>query len=445
MNTYFIIALLLGICGSADAAITQTLPYQGFLSDRTSGQPVSKAKDMLFRLCDSVAGDCSSPLFSETRCAADGKAVFVMNGRYDVEIGSHTSGGIPAAIMQSRSGLWLEILSDTNDDCAGFEALSPRVRLQSSPYAFKALHASTASAASATFRLSNVDALASTQNGGITVSTHLFVSPGRLGVGTLTPRAAVASKQAPASEALLMSNAGYSALNIVSNHTSGAYLPGAAWATTGDNPDKPKVGIWVKDGASGSSLNFGAAHDFSVGIASYSMTIDAFGQVGIGTSAPSAPLHVNGVMTATPVQASYYTSSYQDTGSTTPVTLAYSNIWYDSSQGYFSNAAGVITFSKPGWYLVHYQALSQMLVAYPYYCKARLLINGVTALASSESGVSKAAAPYPSSNGTVTATILRYFNAGDTVRVQGNTTVASRNCRFYGTTSWGEFWVVRLR
>jgi hypothetical protein len=177
------LALALALALPARAAITQTIHYQGFLTDKTSKLPIDKAKDMRFLLCDSASGDCSSPLFGETRCAGSSKAVSVVRGRYDVEIGSSTSGGIDASIPQGRSALWLEVQVDPNDDCAGFEALSPRVRIEASAFAFESLHASTAAAADAVFKAGTIASLPATANGGITISTNAFVS-GRMAAGT---------------------------------------------------------------------------------------------------------------------------------------------------------------------------------------------------------------------------------------------------------------------
>jgi hypothetical protein len=121
------------------AEITKTINYQGFLIDKTTLQPIDAPKDMKFVLCDSGGASCAAPLFSETRCNLN-----VSKGRFDVEIGSATAGGIPASVFQSNTAVWLERQVDADDDCAGsFEALSPRMRVQAAGYAFKALYTDT--------------------------------------------------------------------------------------------------------------------------------------------------------------------------------------------------------------------------------------------------------------------------------------------------------------
>jgi formylglycine-generating enzyme required for sulfatase activity len=170
----------------ASAAITQTLHVQGFLTDKNTRLPVDKAKDMRFLVCDSAAGDCSAPLFSETRCASANKAVPVVKGRYDAEVGSSTAGGIPSFVTQDRSALWIEVQVDPNDLCGPFTPLFPRLRVDSSAFAFEALHASTAGAADAAFRADTIAGLPATAYGGVAVSTNLFIL-GSLGAGTTAP------------------------------------------------------------------------------------------------------------------------------------------------------------------------------------------------------------------------------------------------------------------
>ena len=161
------------------AAITQTINYQGFLLSRLTNLPVETPQDIKFVIHSAAAGDAA--LFTESRCN-----VVVTKGRYDVEIGS-ASGGIPDSVFLNNQNLWLEIQLDGDGDCSGYyEAMSPRVRLQASPYAFNSLFASTAAAATPVFSADIIGALPQTANGAITVSTNLFVHGG-LSVGSVTP------------------------------------------------------------------------------------------------------------------------------------------------------------------------------------------------------------------------------------------------------------------
>ncbi|MFA6031039.1 MAG: hypothetical protein WC969_14375 [Elusimicrobiota bacterium] len=184
--------LLLGasLSATAEAAVTPTLHHKGFLSDKATNLPVNKAKDMEFRLFAQASGGAA--LWTEQRCAADG--VPVHNGGYNVEVGSQTVGGIPASYFSDYAALWLEVRVDPDDDCAGFEALSPRTRLQASAFAFSALNTSTAaSVASAGDALLAADTDAN-NSGDISLKTGVserlrVLNSGRVGIGAASPAA----------------------------------------------------------------------------------------------------------------------------------------------------------------------------------------------------------------------------------------------------------------
>ena len=188
MNSYPFKNLLAGALGTllftaapAGAVITPTINYQGYLISKITNLPVETPQDLKFYIYDTPTG-ITSPLFSETRCD-----VKVTKGRYDVEIGSAIAGGIPASIFAERDGLWLEIQVDGDNDCAGaFEAMSPRVKLQASPYAFSSVYATTSSVATSVFLADTIGAHPYTANGAITISTNLFVLGG-ISVGSISP------------------------------------------------------------------------------------------------------------------------------------------------------------------------------------------------------------------------------------------------------------------
>ncbi len=166
----------------AAAAITQSFNYQGFLLSKATNLPVDTPQDIKFVIYNAPTGNGTVAPFIESRCN-----VGVSKGRYDVEIGSLTAGGVPDSLFLDNQGLWLEIQVDADGNCSGaYEAMSPRMRLQASPYAFSALYASTASAATTNFKANIIDALPVTQNGAITISTNLFVMGG-ISVGSISP------------------------------------------------------------------------------------------------------------------------------------------------------------------------------------------------------------------------------------------------------------------
>ncbi|MDD2804355.1 MAG: hypothetical protein PHV33_02275 [Elusimicrobiales bacterium] len=166
--------------GRAEAVIAPTINYQGFLLSKVTNQAVDTPQDLKFAIYATATG--GAPLFTEERCN-----LRVSKGRYDVEIGSSTPGGIPGDLFMDYTALWLEVQVDSENDCAGaYEPMTPRVKLQASPYAFNSLYASTASAATTNFRADIIGALPNTTYGAITISTNLFVQGG-ISVGSISP------------------------------------------------------------------------------------------------------------------------------------------------------------------------------------------------------------------------------------------------------------------
>ncbi len=174
-------ALLLFAAAPVLAQMTPTIDYQGYLISKVTNLPVNANQSIRFVIYDSQTG-ISNPLFTETRCT-----VPVSKGRYEVEIGSSMPGGIPASIFVNHPNLWLEVQVDGTGTCSGgFEAMSPRIKLQASPYAFSAVYAATSSVATPLFLADTIGALPSTANGAITISTNLFVQGG-ISVGAISP------------------------------------------------------------------------------------------------------------------------------------------------------------------------------------------------------------------------------------------------------------------
>ncbi|OGR51085.1 MAG: hypothetical protein A2049_02800 [Elusimicrobia bacterium GWA2_62_23] len=163
-----------------EALIAQSINYQGFLLSKITSLPVETPQDITFMIYNAPTG--GAVLFTESRCN-----VPVTKGRYDVEIGSSTAGGIPGDIFLNSQNIWLEVQVDPDGDCLGtYEAMTPRIHLQASPYAFSSLYASTASAATTVFSADIIGALPQTSNGAITISTNLFVQGG-ISVGDISP------------------------------------------------------------------------------------------------------------------------------------------------------------------------------------------------------------------------------------------------------------------
>ena len=81
-------------------------------------------------------------------------------------------------------------------------------------------------------------------------------------------------------------------VDIETGYTANAYTPGLFW-TTSDKPDKPKAGIYLKTGSTGSEMYFSTSGDYNMGISNDAMVIDKDGNVGIG-GAPTRALDVLG-------------------------------------------------------------------------------------------------------------------------------------------------------
>ena len=245
MKNFFSAALVsaLAFLGTGYAAINQTVNYQGFLIDRNNNLPVDSSKDIKFIIYDFSSG--GNVLFGENRCN-----VPVNKGRYDVEIGSMTAGGIPATVFVDNLNVWLEIQVDPDNDCLGtYDILSPRIKMQTSPYAFSSVYASTASAATAHFRADFIDALDSTANGAITISTNLFVLGG-ISVGSISPGQTLA------------------VAGVVESSTGGFKFPDGSMQVKAAAETK-----WIMNGE----------HMYSVNL----------GNIGISTGTPAARLHIS--------------------------------------------------------------------------------------------------------------------------------------------------------
>ena len=111
------------VCAVSIAAQTAEFTYQGKLSD--SGTP-SLTYDFEFRLCDSLAADCTAPLGTQQR-----PGVTVSGGVFTVKL------DFGAAVFDGTNR-WLEIAVKRPAQVA-FSTLAPRQPLTSAPYSIKSL------------------------------------------------------------------------------------------------------------------------------------------------------------------------------------------------------------------------------------------------------------------------------------------------------------------
>jgi hypothetical protein len=76
------------------------------------------------------------------------------------------------------------------------------------------------------------------------------------------------------------------------NYTAGNYISLVEAAYDDNNDVNPNVRIGAMFDNGGSNLAFGTSNSYASGITNTAMFIDSSGNVGIGTSSPSAPLHI---------------------------------------------------------------------------------------------------------------------------------------------------------
>jgi hypothetical protein len=84
-------------------------------------------------------------------------------------------------------------------------------------------------------------------------------------------------------------------LLMETQYTADAYTPGLFWITNNNNATKPKAGIYLQLAGSGSRMLFGTSNNYGTGLTNTAMLINESGNVGIGTTSPTAPLDVLGV------------------------------------------------------------------------------------------------------------------------------------------------------
>jgi hypothetical protein len=122
---------------SADAALPGVITYQGYLTDKSTGQPVADARyDMLFAIYDDDDPAVTTPLWSQNFAGIEG--VQVHKGQFTVLLGSSVA-PFPQDLFNGQN-LWLGVRVGTDPE------MEPRTRFTSVPYALTAetLRAQTA-------------------------------------------------------------------------------------------------------------------------------------------------------------------------------------------------------------------------------------------------------------------------------------------------------------
>jgi hypothetical protein len=149
--TVLLVGLLLLCSGIAMSAVPQTMNYQGFLTDKATGQPVTATLNMMFSIYDAEGAPDEGWIWREFQTG-----VSVENGVYSVTLGSVDPSGNPLDIAFDTQ-YWLGI-SIGNDS-----QLSPRQQLTSVGYAVSADYADAAGNASTANNADTLDGIDSTE------------------------------------------------------------------------------------------------------------------------------------------------------------------------------------------------------------------------------------------------------------------------------------------
>ena len=222
--------------------VVDQLNYQGYLIDATDSSAVTAALEMTFRLFDSETK--GAELWSEAHPMVD-----VSNGLFQVLLGSQDA--FPTGLFEG-STLWLQTE-------IGTEMLTPRKPLVSVAYsqkATKADHAATADFAADAQHSIYADTADHVAEVGVwTVNgDDIYRGTGKVGIGTATP------------------------------------------STELDVAGSVKAATYYGDGSNLTGVSGTADADWT--ISGSDMYSGVSGNVGIGTSSPAYPLHVDGIASA---------------------------------------------------------------------------------------------------------------------------------------------------
>jgi len=251
---FVILVLAASLCW---AYVTQRINYQGMLTDDT-GNPLNGEFDLTFRIYDQLT--LGTMKWTETQYN-----VLVTDGLFNVNLGDSTAIDLPF-----NEDYWVEI------EIEGSGVLSPRLKLTSVPYAYRAQWSDTSTYS---FQALKADTAAYAQSGMISDSDWVISGnnmysavPGSVGIGTTSPNAALE----------IVGTGIATHLKLTNPDTPGPaiYLNAANkdWVIWGTNPGAD---------AGDKSLVF---RDYTA--AENRMVIDSLGNVGIGTVSPSQMLDV---------------------------------------------------------------------------------------------------------------------------------------------------------
>ena len=296
--------------GAGAQPITGAFNFQGELA--SGGTPAAGLHDMRFRLFDAASGGAQ---VGSVLCADN---VQVAAGRFvtTLDFGANAFAG-------QRRYLEIDVRSDSGLNCAnnaGFTTLGPRIEVGATPYATFAPTAGAAQTAASATNATNAASLngqpasfynsASNLSAGVLADARLSANVPRLNAATSTFTGGVSATtltgthvgdgtgvtnlnasnvaSGTLADARLSANVPrLNAANVFSGALTAASFAGSGAALVNLSASNVASGTLADARLSSNIPRLNAANTFALG-----MTIN--GDVGIGTSAPEAPLHVRG-------------------------------------------------------------------------------------------------------------------------------------------------------
>jgi hypothetical protein len=211
-----IILLLAAIlcCGGVNAAVPQTLNYQGYLTN-SAGTPINGARAMTFRLYSASSGGAA--LWTEAQ-----PSVNVVNGIFDTTLGSITP--LPPLPFDVPYWLTVQISPDLVE-------MSPRQQVTASAYAIRAANAD-ALAPTATVAGAQITGTVSDQQ--LSSNVALLDAPSNTFTGTLNVSTSFVVETRP--------NSSGSLNNFIGANAGAANTTGTANTFVGHNAGKANIG-----------------------------------------------------------------------------------------------------------------------------------------------------------------------------------------------------------
>jgi hypothetical protein len=445
--------LTLAVAAGAHAAVPSRMAYQGRLLD-ASKNPRNGSFSMTFRICDTKAGDCSSPVWTETQ-----PSVAVTNGSFAVQLGSYTALGESTFDDIPR---YLEVE-------VGGETLSPRQRLVASPYAFRAAVAEDVDAAETKYVLSS-----SVLQTGATFYVSSGTVAGDLSVGG--DFRATGPITAGSGANVVTTAAGLLDASKLTNTVPNASVDAASVTKQGNTFNGASQLVRL-DGSAGLTLTntltlSGVTDDIATPSGQdLALMPGGTGKVGVGLTSPSAMLHVSSsnvagladllvlssgtsagqevvtVSTAGNVVADGFVSRgnavaqvYDSAGGTAVGTTYVSIPWNSQTvvDPLFSHDTGSnntrVAVNRTGLYRVRYNVGLDNTTTTRTGGLARCLANGSTVVVPSQSASYNRTSAV--GEGTLSATFLASLTAGDYIEIQAARTASGSNLTTVANASW---------